>query len=75
MNETIQKLLELAIPHLESPVVPQIITFVYNAKPRLGVDMGDDNRPGTNNLMVLTEQGIKAFNKSKMENLQYENHA
>lgn len=76
MNETktIEKLIELAIPHLEPPVMPEVVTFVYNAKPRLGVNMGDDQRPGTNNLMVLTNEGIKAFNKAKMENLHREIH-
>jgi hypothetical protein len=73
MNKTIAELIEMATPYLTPPQTPQIVRFVYNMKPRLGVDMGDDERPGTNNLMVLTADGIRAFTKTKMEDIQYEN--
>lgn len=38
---------------------------VYNGKPRFGLDMGDDERPGTNNRVVLTLDGVRTFNKDK----------
>ena len=38
---------------------------VYNGKPRFGLDLGDDERPGTNNRVVLTLDGIRTLNKDK----------
>lgn len=45
------------------------IKCVYNGKPRFGLDMGDDERPGTNNRVVLTLDGIRTFDKDKMVGL------
>lgn len=41
------------------------VTLVYNGKPRFGLDMGDDERPGTNNRVVLTLDGVRTFDKDK----------
>lgn len=42
------------------------IACVYNGKPRIGLDLGDDSRPGTNNRVVLTLDGIRTFKKDGM---------
>lgn len=42
------------------------LKFDYNEKPRLGLDMGDDERPGTDNLCVHTIDGFRTFKKGQM---------
>jgi hypothetical protein len=46
------------------------VTLKYNDKRRFGLDMGDDERPGTANRTVLTPDGVRTFKKSKMEDWQ-----
>jgi len=41
--------------------------FLYSDKPRLGLVIGPDTRPNTNNVVCLTADGIKTFNVTKME--------
>lgn len=43
--------------------------FEYDGKPRLALVMGPDTRPGTNNLICLTPDGVRAFKPEKMANL------
>lgn len=43
-----------------------LCTFVYNAKRRYGLDLGDDTRT-SDNLTVLTTDGLRTFAKSKIE--------
>ena len=42
------------------------IKFIYNGAPRIGLDLGDDTRPGTSNLMVATTNGFRTFKKDGM---------
>ena len=42
------------------------IKFTYNGVPRVGLDVGDDPRPGTSNLMVATTEGFRTFKKDGM---------
>jgi hypothetical protein len=46
--------------------------FDYNNKPRLGLVIGPDTRPGTNNVVCLVPGGIKTFNVKKMEKVSNE---
>lgn len=43
--------------------------FDYNGKPRMGLVIGPDTRPGTNNAVILTEEGVRMYKYSKMENI------
>jgi hypothetical protein len=38
----------------------------YDGRRRLGLDLGDDPRPGTNNRAVYTLDGYRTFRKDKM---------
>lgn len=42
------------------------LKFNYSGRPRMGLEVGDDPRPGTNNLMVATTEGFRTFNKDGM---------
>jgi hypothetical protein len=42
------------------------LTFMYSDQTRMGYALGPDLRPGTNNLVVLTPDGTRTFNVSKM---------
>jgi hypothetical protein len=41
----------------------------YNGKSRVGLDLGDDKRPGTNNRVWRTLDGIRTFNKTKIKDI------
>jgi hypothetical protein len=43
------------------------MTFLYDGKARGGLIIGPDTRPGTNNVVCLTADGVRAFKVSKME--------
>ena len=45
------------------------VEFIYNDKPRCGLYVGDDTRPGTDNMMVQTVEGVRAFSRCKVEKL------
>lgn len=45
------------------------LTFTYSDKPRMGFAIGPDTRPGTANLVVLTPDGTRTFNVTKMLNV------
>lgn len=42
------------------------ITCTYHGKPRVGLDLGDDTRPGTSNRVIITLDGIRTLKKDKM---------
>ena len=42
------------------------LAFMYSGKPRVGLAVCDDDRPGTDNLVVITLDGIRTFKKSNM---------
>ncbi len=46
------------------------LSFIYNDKPRVGLALGPDTRPGTNNLACATLDGIRTFKQSKMFDIQ-----
>ena len=43
-----------------------MFTCVYNGKRRYGLDLGDDTRT-SDNLTVLTTDGLRTFTKTKIE--------
>lgn len=45
------------------------VTFTYNNKLRYGLHLGDDARPNTNNITVMTTDGLRTFNKDKVEGM------
>lgn len=51
------------IPHLT------IHTFEYNGKPRTGIDLGRDTRPGTTNRMYYTYDGMRSFKEENITDL------
>lgn len=48
---------------------PRWIACFYNGKPRVGLDLGDDQRPGTRNRVVITLDGIRTFKTAQMFDL------
>ena len=59
------------MPNIETVIAPRIrwIACMYDGKPRAGLDLGSDPRPGTENLMVRTPDGIRTFRKDKILSL------
>lgn len=55
---------------LVEPPSNRWLQLEYNDKIRIGLDMGDDARPGSNNRVVITLDGIRTFNKDLMENVE-----
>ena len=45
------------------------LTFKYSDKERSGLAIGPDTRPGTNNVVVLTRDGVRTFNAQKMKDV------
>lgn len=47
--------------------VISIASFTYNGKPRLGIYLGEDSRPGTDNRMYYTLDGLRSFKRTNIE--------
>lgn len=43
--------------------------FEYDGKERGGLAIGPDTRPGTNNIVCLTVDGVRTFKCEKIKNL------
>lgn len=54
---------------LDSAYLIGWITLMYDGKCRSGLAIGPDLRPGTNNVVVLTADGVRTFKCEKMENI------
>lgn len=42
------------------------LSFLYSNKPRIGLDLGRDPRPGTKNRIFMTLDGLRTFHRAKM---------